>query len=519
MGVAALAAGSVYAFAGKGDLNGDGNTDYADVELLEKHLIDLEPLTVNRKDAADLNSDGTLTVTDLSLLIRKIEKTVDYEVALSSAMEQFHYEKREKVELKFLADVSYDARIEKVTVNGKEYEAEKEEGSSLYTVRTEAGETAGVKEFYITEVLLEGGQRIKTNHTEKIDVLKTMPEVEGFLAEELTNTAQMKVTVFLKDEDSAVVSAGMEVVKAGGGSTAVSEELKAGENEFVLDLDEGTAYAVNMTVSYDRASGELPSGDSYGGSFAVIKEIEMDQDYRFSFHSLRAFKGDGTETERFSRNEPVILAFESTNTTGFAPERAVVNGQTAAVVRTEQGFTVTLDGFDTVGMAAARVEQVILENGKAFELSENNEITLHILKEMPQAEELKAVEDAETGQFKVSFRLTDADGALSGHKVLIRKADGTIAGEQAFGENDVKDGLFEAAVPLADVGLTTGYTVQVTADCDLSEDGTELAKGKIFAETSVKAETRLLITGSRAGAAYVEKGGITELFYELDHNG
>lgn len=198
MGVAALAAGSVYAFAGKGDLNGDGNTDYADVELLEKHLIDLEPLTVNRKDAADLNSDGTLTVTDLSLLIRKIEKTVDYEVALSSAMEQFHYEKREKVELKFLADVSYDARIEKVTVNGKEYEAEKEEGSSLYTVRTEAGETAGVKEFYITEVLLEGGQRIKTNHTEKIDVLKTMPEVEGFLAEELTNTAQMKVTVFLK---------------------------------------------------------------------------------------------------------------------------------------------------------------------------------------------------------------------------------------------------------------------------------------------------------------------------------
>lgn len=519
MGVAALAAGSVYAFAGKGDLNGDGNTDYADVELLEKHLIDLEPLTVNRKDAADLNSDGTLTVTDLSLLIRKIEKTVDYEVALSSAMEQFHYEKREKVELKFLADVSYDARIEKVTVNGKEYEAEKEEGSSLYTVRTEAGETAGVKEFYITEVLLEGGQRIKTNHTEKIDVLKTMPEVEGFLAEELTNTAQMKVTVFLKDEDSAVVSAGMEVVKAGGGSTAVSEELKAGENEFVLDLDEGTAYAVNMTVSYDRASGELPSGDSYGGSFAVIKEIEMDLDYRFSFHSLRAFKGDGTETERFSRNEPVILAFESTNTTGFAPERAVVNGQTAAVVRTEQGFTVTLDGFDTVGMAAARVEQVILENGKAFELSENNEITLHILKEMPQAEELKAVEDAETGQFKVSFRLTDADGALSGHKVLIRKADGTIAGEQAFGENDVKDGLFEAAVPLADAGLTTGYTVQVTADCDLSEDGTELAKGKILAETSVKAETRLLITGSRAGAAYVEKGGITELFYELDHNG
>ena len=82
-----------------------------------------------------MNSDGTLTVTDLSLLIRRIEKTVAYEVKLSSATERFYYEKQEQAELKFYAEVSHDVRIEKVTVNGQEYGAETEGGSSLYTVR------------------------------------------------------------------------------------------------------------------------------------------------------------------------------------------------------------------------------------------------------------------------------------------------------------------------------------------------------------------------------------------------
>ena len=49
-----------------------------------------------------------------------------------------------------------------------------------------------MKEFHITEVQLEGGQRVKTDYTEKTDVLKSMPQVDEFLAEELTDTARMK---------------------------------------------------------------------------------------------------------------------------------------------------------------------------------------------------------------------------------------------------------------------------------------------------------------------------------------
>ena len=71
---AALLCGNVYAAGNKGELNGDGQTDYQDAAVLKKHLTDLEPLSGQEYEKADMNSDGELTITDLSLLIQKIEK-------------------------------------------------------------------------------------------------------------------------------------------------------------------------------------------------------------------------------------------------------------------------------------------------------------------------------------------------------------------------------------------------------------------------------------------------------------
>ena len=108
---AALAAGSAYALGGRGDLNGDGAVDYTDVHMLKGHLIDLERLATDRQSRADMDLDGQLTVTDLSLLIWKIEKKLDYQVELTSAMDRFYYEKGEEVELRFSAHVSHGGHL------------------------------------------------------------------------------------------------------------------------------------------------------------------------------------------------------------------------------------------------------------------------------------------------------------------------------------------------------------------------------------------------------------------------
>src|SRR5699024_5121975 len=77
---------------------------------------------------------------------------------------------------------------------------------------------------------------------------------------------------------------------------------------------------------------------------------------------------------------------------------------------------------------------------------------------------------------------------------------------------------YDARISLTDTGLTDSYTVQITADQDLTDDGTEPEFGKILAEETVKAAVRFLITDSRAGSAYAEKGGTADLFYEIRHN-
>ena len=513
--------------------------DYTDVEILEKHLVGLELLPEKMEMYADMSYDGELSVTDLSILIHRVEKTLDYQAELSSVTEKFFYEKGEIAELKFHAEVSHGAAVERVVLDGVEYETEQETGS-VYTVRVEAGDTAGIREYGISEILLDSGQSVKTDYREKIEVLRSAPSVEEFQAEELTDSAQMKVTFRLADEDGALTSAVMEVFRGGedAGDSRVlvqTEELSGGYNEFILDLEEDTAYTLHINAGYDRASGKLETPGDHMGSLSLVKEIQLNLDYRFTFGGLASAAQDGTPTQKFGKNEPILLTFESTNATGFSVERVKINGKEYRAEQTETGYLVTADGFPEAGEKKIAVEEVVLENGKVFTPDSDNVVFVSIQKEMPAITGLAAFEEAEKGEIRVSFRLYDPDSALSGHKIVIRNAEGNTAGELDFGADDLtregmegeagagaaeyaSSGAFDRAVRLTDTGLTSSYTVQILGDCDVSYDGTGLESRKVLAELSIRALPRAIIAGGRSENYYVEKGGKTGIIYEILDN-
>ena len=83
--LAVIGGGIVYGLQKKGDLNDDSLVDYDDVALFARHMVGLDSMDTTQRLAADMDSDGRLTVTDLALLIRAVEKTVRYEVTLNSA--------------------------------------------------------------------------------------------------------------------------------------------------------------------------------------------------------------------------------------------------------------------------------------------------------------------------------------------------------------------------------------------------------------------------------------------------
>lgn len=53
------------------------------MNLLQYHLINQQQLSEDALKNADINSDGAITVTDLSLLLKKVEKNLDYNIVLS----------------------------------------------------------------------------------------------------------------------------------------------------------------------------------------------------------------------------------------------------------------------------------------------------------------------------------------------------------------------------------------------------------------------------------------------------
>ena len=515
-----LTAGSAYALGGKGDLNGDGIVNYTDVNILQKHLVSVSYLESGKSNSADMNSDRKLTITDLSLLIRKIENTVDYEVTITPAMEKFHFDKQENFEFKFYAQVTYDAEIESITVNGREYDVVKTDGTNEYTSALKTGNTPGIQQLKLTKVKLKGGQEVNTKYTQKIDVLKAIPSVESFVAEETEDTAQMKVSFILKDDDSAIISSGLELLKNSDGEfiTVEYKDVVAGLNEFVLDLEEDELYTAHISVEYNRSSDKLETQEDFSGSFAALKEMQLNIDYRFSISNLNTATEGGVLTQKFSRNQPIKLQFESSNSTKFEPERILIDGRFCQIEKSDSGYFTIVDGFQSTGTVDLTVEQVVLENGKTFYLEKDNTIRLTILKAKPSVTEFSAVEDAVKPQFDISFALSDPDDTLSQKKILIKNADGEVVSTRTFDTDELNDGLFQKIITLDEIGLTSLYTVQIIADCDLSDNGSEKETSMVLAEKKLNAMPRAVVAGDSTSEYFAEKGQNIELLYEISHN-
>ncbi len=469
------------------------------MRLLKQHLTAIGLLSEEGADRADMDGSGALTITDLSLLIRRVENRLDYTVSVSPVLEQFYFEKGEEVPFRFQAEVPYGAWIERVMIDGEVYEVQNGLDSSMYTVMVPAGSAAGIRTYQITKAYLNTGREAEADCRVSVDVLKTAPEVEAFAVEERTDTAQMQVSFTLRDEDAALSSASAEVLEKESGERILTETLAAGEQELLLDLEEDREYLFHIAADYRRDSGLLEVPADHSGSISAVKEMALGIDYQFAFGGMETAAEDGTRTAVFSKNQPVVLTFQSSNATVYHPDRIVVNGKTYPAERSGSGYSVTLAPFEKTGTAEIRAEQLVLENGKVFRLDENQKVTVEIQKERPQLDGLSVKEEVPGRQMRVAFQLTDPDGALQNCRVLIQTAEGQRAAELPFGAADLEADRLEAVIPLTDTSLTSSYTVQVLADWDLSPDGNRTELQKILGGTQIQAAPRMEIAGGRAG--------------------
>ena len=495
-------------FSSKGELNGDGQIDYTDVHLLELYLIHQDEITDSTIKNADMNRDGNINVTDLSLLVKKIEKTLDYKVDLYDAGQGNYYpNKNDEVNLIFVGDVSYDAVIEKAIINNQEYQVKKANDTSIYTVNVGRHDTSGIKEYNFTEVLLNNGKRIDVDYTIKLDVLKDIPSIERYTVNENIDDSKVNISFYLKDDDNSIKSASVEILNENNESIQ-NNDISSGDNEIEVVLEDGKKYTVNFMISYDLDTNQLSEHEEkHTGTLQETKELEFIIDYQWKISNIATYK-NGLQTTIFEKNEPIQLGFQSSNGTRFEPAFAVVNKKEYSVTKENQQYLITVDGIEQAGQTEINLEEVVLSNGKRFSLAEENIIPVTILKQKPEITEFDFKEDVNNGTLTTSFNLIDEEDTLTSSNIVL--LDGN---NQEIARKEVKSGENEITF---NTSLSSKYNVKIIATYSLA-DGQEIVDS-VLLEQEIEAQPRTEIKKITSSKDYVEKGDNIILQFVIDTN-
>ena len=504
----------VYAFnfAQKGELNGDSEINYADASLLQLHLVDLKKLPDDKLENADMNGDGKITVTDLSILIQKLENTLDYEVNITEIVpDNASPNKNQEVSIKINGDVSFGASIEKLVVNGAEYKVEKIPNTSEYIFKLNAGSTSELKNYKITEAILDNNKKIKLNESFSIDVLKDRPSIKNYRVEENKDDSKLILLFEVVDENNSIEDAYIDVYDTDQ-NRLKQEKLVHGENRVELDVEEKKEYIAYIILNFNLSN--HPESSEHKGVEQYEKELQLIVDYNFDLSNIKTFKEE-KETLVFENGDQVKLVFESTNETKHSPSTVKIGDKNYDVEAENGKFKVTLDALNELGSKTLTIEEVTLSNGKKFELNANNSVTITINKRKPKVVNLTSMEFVDTNNLRAMFNLEDEDEAVSKLTIVLMDANNTEIDRVTLNQEEVKT---EVVNKFLNTAMTTKYKIKVFMSYNVTGKDEDNKVDELAAEKEVLAEPRVIVNSITPNKNYVEKGGIVKLVYDVESN-
>lgn len=529
--ITAQLAGTTYATildnSKKGEVNDDGLINYTDVELIQKHLIGLEKLADDKLENADLNNDQKITVTDLTLLIKKIENKREYIVELENiSTENYYPTKNQEIEISFIGKINYDdTEIKKIVINDKEYETQKtNEAGNEYKVKLNVGDKAEKKDFKFSKAILSTNEEVKIDYNFSVSVLKERPYIDekSYKLEE-TFEGKANITFDLIDTENSIISAqftAYEKTGVEGENTPIVETpIKAGNNKQEIPVKDGKTYAVEIEVDYNLAPEQLPENEYKGESIFYSKEFTVNLDYKFKIYNIQTLKNNVTSTT-FTRGEQIQVSFDSTNAAfeetknnTFKPAIATINGKKYQVEEKDNHFVATIDGLEGIGNQLIKIEKVKLENGKEFTLDKNNSIQVRIEEKKPKITNFEAKENITDKNIKIKFNIIDEGKAIESAKVVLYDSKNNIIESKELNTDEIKDGTIETTLKTKE---TTKYMIQVIASYRVTD--TEVAKNKVLLEQEVPAIIYANIKQVEINKTEVEKNETINITYEIETN-
>ncbi len=536
--------GVIYASnVNKGELNGDGEINYADVSLLELYLIHLREIPEDKLKNADMNNDGEVTVTDLTLLIRKIEKTLDYEVEMRNIKASNYYPKKEEeIKLSFDLDVSYGENVKTITVNGNEYEVTKNEtDENQYEITVNVGEISGVKEYRFEKVTLENERDVFVDYLVKIDVLKQEPTIANWKVTEDIQKSELNISFDIFDPDSAFESGTYKILEKQEDTETVEENvdyiktgtLENGNNNINVKVEEGKNYKIELCIEHDLDTDSLGQEEDNKGFTIEEKNLSLIIDYEFELSEIKTYRHKEQEeeqTEQFYIGEHILLKFNSTNKTQHVPQKVVVNGKQYDLTSENNTYAVLLDGFNSAGTHTINIEKVILDNSKEIEVNQNTQVKL--IKNIPTVARFRSNENVEQKNISMLIFIKDKDKAITDLTAKILDEDNNeIASKnltQYLRDENLSDSeevelqdtyFINAEIDLGTTKLPDRYKIRLVASyCLFENDENYTYTNETIAENEASSTPVVNINNVQVSNKYPEKGENITLTYEIETN-
>ncbi len=508
----------------KGEINDDGKIDYLDVELIQKHLIELEKLPTDKLENADLSDNKKITVTDLTLLIKKIEHKRKYIVELENiSIDNYYPNKNEEIEVSFIAKINYeDALIKKVIINDEEYDIKKSNGNE-YTFKIKVGNKAEKKDYKISKVILSTNEEVKIEYNFSVSILKNKPFIDekSYKLEE-TFEGKANVRFDLVDTENSIKTAQFTVyekTKEENKAPIVEIPIKAGNNKQEIPVQDGKTYIIEIEINYNLASEQLPENEHQGETIIYTKEFTVNLDYKLKLFNIKTLKDD-KESTIFTRGEQIQISFDSTNSAfeetkenTYKPNIVTINGKEYIVKEKDNYYIVVIDGIEKLGNQAITIEKVKLGNGKKFTLDKDNRVEVKIEEVKPTVSNFEAQEDIKNKNIKIKFNIEDEGNSIQNAKVVIFDNKNNVIENKELNIDEIRKGKIETTLTTTN---TTKYIIQVIANYKVTD--AEIAENKVLLEKEVPAIIYANIKQAEIDKTQVEKNETVNITYAIETN-
>lgn len=499
-------AGNVNAMGAKGEINGDYEINYSDIKILQRFLIGLYKIDTNRKEFADLNNNGIINITDLSLLLRKIEKNKKYDVTINNVVFNVEYaEKNSDIVLTIDANATENAIIEQFKINGEDYNVTKVD--DRYQVTIKAPDKSGKFEIKFEYAKLDTEYIVKLSDKKQIEVLKDVPQISNYKLEEKPANNSLKISFDVDDKENSFNS-GHVVVQTEAGTEVNQKDINVGENSIEFSATEGTLYKalICITANRDSTNGEISENVE---TFTIIKDALYTVDYEQTISDIKVYNESGNEINEVVKGSTVNITFKASNKYDLTIEKIKINNRYYDIQPPINGlYTVRLDNeFTDVGAKMISISAVTLSNGKEVEVDYKKQITA--IKAMPS---ITTDEYLETDtEFKSKIYITDKDNTISSARIFVYAQDEiTLLYDGTLSLNT----LNEITIDTTQL-MVSDYVVLIKADYNLYND--KKTNAQLYKEVK-KSKTKTVLINSSVSDEIIEKQNTFKVEYTINTN-